>query len=168
MSRANSDPRWLDPVERDAWLRLVSVTVRLPAALDAQLQRDAGLRHFEYMVLAMLSEADDRTLRMSELATLANGSLSRLSHVVARLEKRGWVTRTTCADDRRATNAVLTEAGWEKVVASAAGHVARVRELVIDALSPAQMRALAEIGEQILDRIDPERGLLDRGPAKSK
>jgi hypothetical protein len=86
-------PRWLTDDERDAWMPLIGVLIKLPAALDAQLQRDSGLSHFEYMVLSRLSEAPERTLRMSDLAVLANGSLSRLSHVVTRLERRGWVRR---------------------------------------------------------------------------
>ena len=84
-----AEPQWLTGEERDAWIPLVGMLIKLPAALDAQLQRDAGLSHFEYMVLSRLSEAPDRTLRMSDLAILANGSLSRLSHVVTRLERRG-------------------------------------------------------------------------------
>jgi len=88
------EPRWLDAEESQAWRALASTLVRLPAALDAQLRRDAGISHFDYQVLALLSEAPGRTLRMSELATLAEGSLPRLSQVVARLEQRGWVRRT--------------------------------------------------------------------------
>ena len=91
---APQEPRWLDTEESQAWVALAGTLVRLPAALDAQLRRDAGISHFEYQVLALLSEAPDRTLRMSALATLAEGSLPRLSQVVARLEQRGWVRRT--------------------------------------------------------------------------
>src|SRR5689334_14211817 len=105
---------------------MASVLFGLPAALDAQLQRDAGLTHFEYTVMAALSEAEDRSLRMSYLAGLANGSLSRLSHVVKRLERSGWVQRAPDPDDGRYTVATLTEAGWDKVVASAPGHVEAV------------------------------------------
>ncbi|MFC7760361.1 MarR family winged helix-turn-helix transcriptional regulator [Catellatospora bangladeshensis] len=91
---APQDTRWLSAEERQTWLALAALMIRLPSALDAQLQRDAGLSHFEYQVLAALSEAPERTLRMSRLAMLAEGSLSRLSQVVARLEQRGWVRRT--------------------------------------------------------------------------
>lgn len=148
------EPRWLTGEEMRAWLSLAAVIVRLPAALDAQLQRDADLSHFEYVVLAHLSEAPGRTLRMSVLAGVANGSLSRLSHVVKRLERRGWVRRESCPGDGRYTNAILTDAGWAKVVASAPGHVHAVRELVIDALTPSQLRELTEAGERILARMD--------------
>jgi DNA-binding MarR family transcriptional regulator len=149
------EPRWLDADEREAWLSLAGVVTLLPAALDAQLQRDAGLSHFEYMVLAMLSERPSRTARMSELAALANGSLSRLSHVARRLEEQGYLTRTACAENRRATNAVLTDAGYAKVVATAPGHVAAVRRLVFDALSPEQRGQLDTIERQILGRVNP-------------
>lgn len=155
---ASAEPRWLDPDERAAWLSLAGVVTLLPAALDAQLQRDAGLSHFEYMVLAMLSERPTRTVRMSELAGLANGSLSRLSHVARRLEEQGYLVREACTEDRRATNAVLTDAGWDKVVATAPGHVAAVRRLVFDALDPAQRDHLRTIGDAILGRVNPGGG----------
>lgn len=150
------EPRWLEPEERDAWLSLVRVMIKLPSALDAQLIRDADLSHYEYMVLAMLSDRRNRQLRMSELAGMTSGSLSRLSHVVKRLEKKGLVRREADPDDGRYTNAILTDAGVAKVVASAPGHVAAVREFVIDALTPAQLRQLQAAGKQILTRVDPE------------
>jgi DNA-binding MarR family transcriptional regulator len=149
------EPRWLDAEERAAWLSLAGMMTLLPAALDAQLQRDAGLSHFEYMVLAMLSERPSRTARMSELAGLANGSLSRLSHVARRLEAQGLITREACPDDGRATNAVLTDAGYAKVVETAPGHVENVRTLVFDALEPAQHDQLRAIGAAILGRVNP-------------
>jgi DNA-binding MarR family transcriptional regulator len=150
------EPRWLTDDEQQAWRALAVVLVKLPAALDAQLQRDSGISHFEYMVLAGLSEAPNRTLRMSELAVFASGSLSRLSHVVKRLEQRRWVRRETCPGDGRATNAVLTEAGWQKVVAAAPGHVETVRELVIDPLTKAQLDRLREIGQRINDLLESD------------
>ena len=150
------EPRWLDDDERQAWLRLVAVTELLPAALDAQLRRDSGLTHFEYFVLAMLSEAADRTLRMTELAQRTNASLPRLSHVVRRLEDRSLVERFPCPEDGRATNARLTDAGWDAVVAAAPGHVATVRAEVIDALTPEQVRQLSQITESVLRRLDPD------------
>ena len=90
---APQEPRWLDAEESQAWRALAKTLERLPAALDAQLRRDAGISHFEYQVLALLSEAPGRTLRMSELAMWAGSSLPRLSQVIARLEQRGWVRR---------------------------------------------------------------------------
>ena len=152
---STTDPRWLDAEERAAWLSLAGMVTLLPAALDAQLQRDAGLSHFEYMVLAMLSERPSRTARMSELAGLANGSLSRLSHVARRLEDQGLITRHACAEDRRATNAVLTDSGYAKVVATAPGHVTAVRRLVFDALDAEQRAQLRSIGDRILGQVNP-------------
>jgi DNA-binding MarR family transcriptional regulator len=105
------EPRWLSDDEQHAWRRLAAVILKLPAALEAQLQRDARMSHFEYWVIALLSEAPQRTLRLSQLAAQANASLSRLSHVVSRLEGRGWVTRRPCPDDAGATLAMLTDDG---------------------------------------------------------
>jgi len=148
------EPRWLDDAEQRAWRQLAAVILKLPSELEAQLQRDAGMSHFEYWVTALLSEAPDRTLPMSALAAQANASLSRLSHVVARLEKRGWVTRRPCPDDARVTLAVLTDAGWQHVAATAPGHVTAVRQLVFDALAPGEVDDLARLCAAILDRID--------------
>jgi len=147
-------PRWLSTDELRAWLPVGGLLLKLPAALDAHMQRDSGLSHFEYLVLAGLSEAPGRTRRMSELAALANGSLSRLSHVVKRLEARGWVERRACPADGRYTNAVLTEAGWAKVVASAPGHVEAVRTLVLDALSTAELDQFGAMARRILGRLE--------------
>ena len=148
--------RWLTDEERVAWVRLAAVLELLPGILDTQLRRDAQLSHFEYFVLAMLSEAPERTLRMTSLAARTNATLPRLSHVVRRLEDRGLVRRFPCPQDGRATNAQLTDAGRETVVAAAPGHVANVREQVIDALDGEQVRQLAQIAEAILGRIDPD------------
>ena len=148
--------RWLDREERAAWLRFAAVMELLPGSLDAQLRRDAGLSHFDYFVLAMLSEAPRRTLQMSALAAQTNSTSPRLSHVVKRLEDRGLVERLPCPDDARATNARLTAAGWRKVREAAPGHVANVRQIVIDALTPEQVHQLAAISEAILGRLDPD------------
>jgi DNA-binding MarR family transcriptional regulator len=151
--------RWLTDDEQRAWRRLGAVTMLLPAALESQLQRDAGLTHFGYWVLAMLSESPGRSRRMSELAAMAHGSQSRLSHLVARLEERGWVRRERVGEDGRGYAAVLTDAGWDKVVATAPGHVEEVRRLVFDALSPEQVNALDQICAAIVPRLagsDPE------------
>ena len=155
---AAAEPRWLSPEERATWLSLVGVMVKLPAALDAQLQRDSGLSYIEYMVLAMLSEQPDRKLRMSELAAFINASLSRLSHVAKRLEQQSFISREPDPRDGRYTNAVLTDAGMKKIVDSAPGHVAAVRSLVIDALAPGQLDELRAAGDSILARVDPQGG----------
>lgn len=149
-------PRWLTSTELAAWVRLTAVLELLPGVLDSQLRRDAGLTHFEYYVLAMLSEAPDRTLRMTALAAQTNATLPRLSHVVRRLEDRHLVERFPCPDDGRATNARLTTQGWATVEASAPGHVATVRRNVLDALTPDQVDQLAAIADALLARIDPD------------
>ena len=151
-----AEPRWLSSDEREAWLALASVMIRLPAALDRQLQADQGISHFEYQVLAGLSEAPDRTMRMSLLATFTEGSLPRLSQVVRRLESRGWVRRTPDPNDGRSTLAVLTDGGWDKVVEAAPGHVETVRRLVLDPLTRGQVAQLAPIGRRIMSAVDPD------------
>ena len=141
---------WLTDEQQAAWRPFIALLLRLPAALDAQLQRDAGITNFDYLVLSGLSETPTRTLRMSELAAIASSSLSRLSHVVSRLEAKGWVRREPCPGDGRFINAVLTEEGWQKVLATAPGHVAAVRELLLDALSPEEFAQLGAISARVL------------------
>ncbi len=153
---AVEETRWLTAEEQQTWLELLGVVTWLPDAVDAQLQRDAGVSHFEYQVMAMLSMSPQHTRRMSEVAALANGSLTRLSRTVDRLEKRGWVTRRPDPDDGRATLAVLTEAGWDKVTATAPGHVAEVRRLVLDPLTRTQLRQLHEIATRIRQVLRPD------------
>jgi DNA-binding MarR family transcriptional regulator len=153
---ALQEPRWLDAEESQAWRALAKTLVRLPAALDAQLRRDAGISHFEYGVLALLSEAPGRTLRMSELAMGAGSSLPRLSQVVARLEQRGWVSRAPDPADGRYTLAALTAQGQAKVTQAAPSHVQEVRRLVFDPLTKTQSRQLREIGRRITRAIDPD------------
>ncbi len=143
--------RWLTDEQQTAWRPFAALLFRFPALLDAQLQKDAGVNHFEYMVLVSLSEAPGRTLRMSELAALASGSLSRLSHVVARLEAKGWVRRESCPGDGRFINAVMTEAGWQKLVETAPGHVAAVQKLLIEVLTAEELSSLGEISTRVLE-----------------
>ena len=150
------EPRWLTPEEQATWRALTSLLVRLPAALDAQLRRDAGITHFDYQVLSQLSEQPGRSLPMSALASLTDSSLQRLSQVVSRLERRGWIARTPDPDNGRVTRATLTEDGWEQVVATAPGHAGEARDLVIDRLDPAQHAQLREIAERIIRAIDQE------------
>ena len=152
---ASDEPGWLSPIERSTWLTLVGLMVKLPVALDAQLQRDAGLSYTEYMLLAMLSEQPDRMLRMSELAGHINVSLSRLSHMAKRLEQQDFLRREPDPADGRYTNAVLTDIGLRLVVSSAPGHVSAVRSLVFDAMTPQQRDALRDAGGCIMARVDP-------------
>jgi DNA-binding MarR family transcriptional regulator len=149
--------RWLDEDEQRTWRSFLSTSELLYAALDRQLQRDAGITHASYIVLAMLSEAPDRSLRMSDLAVRANSSPSRLSHAVARLEARGWVRREPAPKDGRGTVAVLTDAGWQMLADTAPGHVTAVREHLFDQLTQEQVRALGDICSTVLDGLDPNR-----------
>jgi DNA-binding MarR family transcriptional regulator len=141
---------WLSDEQQAAWRPFVALLLRLPAVLDAQLQKDAGVTQFDYLVLSGLSEAPGRTLRMSELAATASSSMSRLSHVVSRLEAKGWVRREPCPGDGRFINAVLTEEGWRKVEATAPGHVAAVRELLVDTLTSEEFAQLGALSAKIL------------------
>jgi DNA-binding MarR family transcriptional regulator len=158
----DDETRWLDAEERKAWLGTLAMMMRLLPALDAQLQRDSGLSNFEYQVLAGLSESPARTMRISELARLAEGSLARVSQVLSRLEKRGWIDRTPDPEDGRYTLAILTAAGFEVVVAAAPGHVDAVRRYVLDPLTQAQLKQLVAISKRIVHAIDPDDDLFDR------
>ncbi|KUL27275.1 MarR family winged helix-turn-helix transcriptional regulator [Actinoplanes awajinensis] len=149
-----SEPRWLTQEQQGAWRQLVEVLVKVPAALETQLQRDAGLTHVGYLVMMTLSEHPERRLPMSHLAKRACASLSRLSHVVARLEEKGWIRRERDQVDGRVQIAVLTDEGYTKVVATAPGHVETVQQLIFDRLSPAQVCQLTEVAEALL-RIPP-------------
>lgn len=151
--------RWLDDEQQRTWRAWLTVTELLPRALDAQLQRDAGISHAAYVVLAMLSESPTRSRRMSDLARRANQSQSRLSHTVARLEERGWVRRERSAEDGRGNVAVLTEAGWDVVRSVAPGHVDAVRTALFDPLTADQARALGQALEAIVERLDPDHSL---------
>jgi DNA-binding MarR family transcriptional regulator len=146
--------RWLTAAEVDSWLSVVRLMTWLPWSIDQQLRRDSNLAMVEYQVLARLSNQPARTLRMSSLADLANASLSRLSHLVTRLEARGFVRREPDPDDGRFTNAILTDKGYQTLAEAAPGHVAHVRSLVIDVLSPEQLRRLGRDADRIMSRID--------------
>ncbi|MFG1605992.1 MarR family winged helix-turn-helix transcriptional regulator [Actinoplanes sp. NPDC049265] len=149
------EPRWLDDEERQTWITVASVLTRLPQALEAQLQADAGLTLFEYLVLSVLSMQPERTLRMSELAMIADGSLPRLSQVISRMEKRGCVRREPDPSDGRYTLAILTDDGFERVEAAAPGHVETVRNLIFDPLTRPQRRHLGEVSRRIMQAVDP-------------
>lgn len=146
-----ADVRWLNEQEREAWVNLAIMLLRVPAALDRQLRADSGIRQFEYQVMVILSESPDRTLRMSQLAELTEGSLPRLSQVAGRLEKSGWLERRPDPDDGRSTLATLTDAGFEVLAAAAPGHVTEVRKLIFDPLTTEQVGHLHDITRRILD-----------------
>ena len=150
----DDDDRWLTDAQHDAWMAYVAVTSLLDAELDRQLQRDSGLPHAYYQILAMLSDVPGRTLRMSDLAQITQSSQSRLSHAVARLEGNGWIRRVPCPDDRRSTLAQLTDEGFAVLAAAAPGHVDTVRTLLFDALTPEQVDQFNDILRAVLTRLD--------------
>ena len=150
-------PRMNDQ-ESQAWLGLTTVFSLLPSALDRQLQRDSGLTHFEFVVLSTLQLSPEPTLRMTAIAQATDATLPRLSHVCGRLEKRGLVVRSPCAEDRRATNVGLTSDGRRELIRAVPGHIATARWLVIDALTPDQLDALTEITGAIIARLADESG----------
>jgi len=160
----SGDIEWLTPDQLENWILLTALLSKLPSALDTQLQESAGLSFFEYSVLAGLSASPGGTLRMSTLASFANGSLSRLSHVVSRLEKRDYVKRRPCKDDGRATEAVLTAAGRRAIVSAAPAHVTEARRLVVDAITPTQLQQLGTIARRILAAIDGQEFVLINKP----
>lgn len=154
----DSDRDTFGDEQLETWSALATVLEWLPAALDSQLQRDSGLTHFEYGILFALSEAADRTLRMSTLADYANSSLSRLSRAVARLEQKHWVRREADPRDGRYTLAILTDDGSDQVVQASPGHVETVNQLVFDPLTSSQARQLMEISRRITRAIRAEEG----------
>lgn len=153
---ADDDVPWLDRDERATWISFSAMMQTLQAALDAQLKHDAGINVFEYSVMAALSESPERSMRMSTLAVFAQGSLSRLSHAVSRLERNGWVERRPSQDDPRSTDAHLTAAGLRKIKASAPDHVRAVRRLLLDPLTSTQVAALGRISRDILETTSPD------------
>ncbi|MET7495018.1 MarR family transcriptional regulator [Streptomyces sp900116325] len=150
----NRQPRWLSAAERETWQQFAMMLHRLPAALGAQLQQDADLSYIEYYVLAGLSDQPEHRMRMSDLAVLANSEQSRLSHMVSRLERRGFVRREPDPTNGRYTQAILTDAGHAHLTEAAPGHAARVRDLVFDVLEPAELDNLRTAAEKISESID--------------
>ena len=150
-----SRPRWLDDGEQAAWLAFVFGTKLFWEEVERDLQHDANLPYGYYEILVMLSDAPERTLRMSDLAAATQSSRSRLSHAVARLEEEGWVQRKECPTDRRGANAVLTDAGFARLEAAAPTHVESVRRHLFDLLSPTQVTQLRGICDAMLGHLLP-------------
>ncbi|NLE78838.1 MAG: MarR family transcriptional regulator [Rhodococcus sp.] len=152
-ARQGTPTRWLDSQQQDAWRSLIALVTRLPAALDTQLQRESKLTHFEYFVLAELSESPERRLQLSTLAQQANASLSRLSHVITKMERAGWVERkkvTGC----RGSQAVLTDTGMATIVEAAPAHVESVRTMIFDGLDADQVHQLSDVARAMLTQLD--------------
>lgn len=152
MAPSDDDTQWLTPDEKEAWTGLVSLMMLLPGKLESPL-REVDLTLFEYLVLSHVSEAPDRRIRMSELAFLTSGSLSRLSNVVKRFEERGWMIRFPDPTDGRYTLASLTDVGYALVVEAAPIHMRSVREFVLDPLTTTDKKALARIAAKL--RVRP-------------
>ncbi|PRB71608.1 MarR family transcriptional regulator [Arthrobacter sp. MYb213] len=152
---------WLTAEERTAWLGLNTVMSLLPAALDSDLQGLEGITLFDYHMLAMLSEAPERELTMTDLAARTSASLSRLSHVVKKLEKRGWVIRSQSAGDARVKIASLTKQGWDAVVKMAPHHVKTVRSLLLESLDDKDIKDLARISRKVVKVLDEDHWVLD-------
>ena len=155
-----TEPRWLNADERRAWLAILSINTLLPAALDSQLHSAGKVSLFDYNVMAMLSEAEGHFLPMSELAARTSSSLSRLSHVVSNLEKRGWLERRPHPRDARVTTAHLSDDGMATLVSLAPGHVEAVRAKFLDALTDRDVNDLARIAEKIVARLDDDHWIL--------
>lgn len=159
------DVRWLSDAEMSAWLPLINIAMQLPAKLDTQLRTDSGLTHYEFMVMAQLSQAPGRRMGLSALAEAANSSPSRLSHVLRKLGASGWLVRHAAG---RSASAELTDAGFAVLDSAARTHVAEVRRRVFDDLDPGDVDALARIlpkvSAALVDR--PERSGDSGDPAQ--
>lgn len=150
---SSEEPRWLTDDQLDSWRSVMAMLMTLPAALDTQLKRDAGMNTFEYHILVGLAARPEAAMSMGELALITQGSPSRLSHAVARLERAGWIERRS--GTARCVNAHLTAAGRQKLVDSAPGHVREVRRLVIDAMPPEELRTLGDAAQAVATQADP-------------
>ena len=146
----NSTPRWLNDSEQRAWRAWIASSQLLLDRLSRDIHAQHGLTMADYEILVRLSESADHRVRMSELADRTLASRSRLSHQIDRMEKRGFVLREQCTNDKRGQFAVLTETGWQTLVAAAPDHVESVRTHLVDVLSPAEFAALGVACEKIL------------------
>lgn len=152
-----AEPRWLNEDEQQVWRAFIDSMRLLISQLERDLQRDSGLPHAYFEILVTLSEAPDRTMRMSELAELALTSRSRLSHAAARLEEAGWVERHSCPTDKRGSFAHLTDEGFAVLEAAARRHVESVRRNVFDVLDPEQVQRLGEISTVLRDNLQAQK-----------
>lgn len=153
---SSQPPRWLSAEQQVSWRAFLVGSARLTGALGAQLESESGISLSEYEVLVRLSESENHTLRMSQLAEELVHSRSRLTHTVRRMEERGFVERTACSDDGRGVNCRMTEAGYAQLVAAAPGHVRAVREALVDRLTDAQLAALGEAMGIVAEALGPE------------
>jgi DNA-binding MarR family transcriptional regulator len=147
---------WLSESQQQDWRAFLSMMSLLPVQFGRVLQDNFGIGLSDYEILVRLSEAEDRSMRMSELAASTLSSRSRLSHQIDRLEKAGLVSRQACLNDRRGALAAMTEAGWQLLVQAAPIHVQSVRDQLVDVLTDAEFKTLGEISNKVLERLTPE------------
>ncbi len=145
----------MSDLQSDTWLQLIAISELLPAALDAQLRRDSQLTHFEFAVLSLIQLSPQGALSPSDIAQALNATLPRLSHVLARLEERGLISRSVSPQDRRGVEVRLTTTGRRVVVKATPGHIATAKALVVDRFSDDELKVLGELLRQITDRLDP-------------
>ncbi len=150
---STTEPRWLNDEEQWAWRAFIDAIRLFTGEIDRELQHDSGLNHAYYQILVTLSEAPERTMRMSDLAATTLTSRSRLSHAVARLEEAGWVQRHSCPSDKRGSFAVMTDDGLAALAAAARGHVEAVRRNLFDVLTPCQVEQLGQISVVLRDAL---------------
>ena len=150
--------RWLTEEEQRAWRGLLRMTSQLNARANRLLQEEYGISLADYEVLVALTEAPESQLRVFEVADALAWEQSRVSHQLARMQRRGLVAREGCASDARGAFAVLTEAGRAAIERAAPAHVEQVRQLVFDELSHEQVSALTEITTRVLDRLAETAG----------
>jgi DNA-binding MarR family transcriptional regulator len=150
----STEEPWLTGSQLRSWITLIAFLEVVPASVEGQLRRDANITLFEYTALAMLSEQDDNTLVMSELAAVSFGSLSRLSHAVSKLEKRGWVRRQPGSGGRRHNTVSLTDKGLQAIQAAAPLHAAHVRSIVVEPLTSNELATLTDIALKVVRAVD--------------
>ncbi len=145
----------MSALQTDSWLQFIAISSLLPAALDAQLRRDAQLTHFEFAVLSLVQLSPSGALSPSEIAQALHATLPRLSHVLAKLQERGLVTRSATPRDRRSVDIRLTTSGRRRVVTATPGHIATAKALVLDNFSNDELEVLGGLLRRITDRLDP-------------
>src|SRR5699024_8335528 len=150
-----SETRWLSEEQDFTWRAVWSLMTWLPTKLDKQLREDSGMSLYEYYALSQISEAPNRSIRLSELAGITNMTLSHLSRVISRMMKNGWVERIPDPEDGRYTLGRLTDEGWDKVVEMAPGHVEAVQQAIFDQLTEEQSKALGEAAARIAEAVSP-------------
>ncbi|QNP75353.1 MarR family transcriptional regulator [Streptomyces roseirectus] len=154
--------RWLTPEEQRAWRGFVRLHERLGGRLGRRLQSEAGVSPADFAVLVHLTDSPQGRQRYQDLARALEWEKSRMSHHIARMAGRGMVVREECAEDARGAFVVITDAGRAAIEAAAPRHVEAVRELFLDHVTPAELRALAEISERVIGKLDEERNAPDK------